>query len=214
MILYMRKEDAVNSVIIGIFVACLILILRATLNIPQLSRILYLPAVLLLLPLLSVGGMFIAGALGKKLRVLAQGARFLLVGGSNTLVDITILNVLTAATQQYAGVWFPMFKGISFLVAVVNSYFWNKYWTFAEQKNGKQNTNQALGQKGKEFAQFVVVSGIGFLLNVATATVVVNVIGPQFDISEKAWGTMGALAGTLVVLTWNFLGYKFIVFRK
>jgi putative flippase GtrA len=93
---------------------------------------------------------------------------------------------------------------------VGNSYVWNKYWTFGAK--GKPNEN--IAQKGKEFMQFLVVSGTGFLINVGSASFVVNAIGPQFGISESTWPTVGALVGTFLVLTWNFLGYKLIVFKR
>jgi len=42
---------------------------------------------------------------------------------------------------------------------------------------------------------------------------VVNIVGPQFGLNAKIWANMGAVAGTLFVMVWNFLGYKFIVFK-
>lgn len=67
---------------------------------------------------------------------------------------------------------------------------------------------------GKEFLQFFVVSCIGFALNVGLATLIVNVLGPQWGVSAKLWANVGALGGTLVGLVWNFLGYKLIVFKN
>src|SRR3989344_9645258 len=151
----------------------------------------------------------IAALLGRKFVTLFQGAKFLLVGGLNTFMDLGVLNLLIAASGITAGIGFSVFKGFSFLIAVANSYLWNKYWTF----RGK-TMEQDFVEQGKEFAQFLVVSGIGFFLNVGSASLVVNFINPQFGLSERAWPTVGALVGTLVVMTWNFLGYKLIVFRK
>jgi hypothetical protein len=42
----------------------------------------------------------------------------------------------------------------------------------------------------------------------------VNIVGPKFGISESTWPTIGALVGTFLVLTWNFIGYKLIVFKR
>lgn len=131
---------------------------------------------------------------------LAQIIKFLTVGVSNTLVDLGILNVLIFVTGTASGLPFTIFKGISFLVAVTNSYFWNKRWTFRSDR--------------KVFSQFFTIAFIGLGLNVGTASFVVNIIGPQFDLQERIWANVGALAGTLAVMTWNFTGYKFIVFKK
>lgn len=134
------------------------------------------------------------------MQILRQIIKFIIVGISNTLVDFLVLNSLIFATNIAAGPAFSIFKAISFGVAVTNSYFWNRRWTFQSNR--------------KVFMQFAAVSSIGLLLNVGTASFVVNVVGAQFGLSEKIWANIGAAFGTLVVMTWNFTGYKFFVFRK
>ena len=133
------------------------------------------------------------------MQVLRQIIKFVLVGGFNTLVDLAVLNALIFLTGVASGTPFIFFKAISFLVAVTNSYFWNRRWTFRSDKH--------------VFIQFLLISTIGLLLNVGTASFLVNILGPQFGLSEKIWANVGAVGGTLVVMTWNFLGYKFVVFK-
>ncbi|HEX9722184.1 MAG TPA: GtrA family protein [Candidatus Paceibacterota bacterium] len=204
------KRDILLATIIGFLIAFLIVAVKLTGNIEKLNTVPYLKFTLVAFPLLSAIGMKIAMALAAKIRVALQEAKFLLVGALNTFLDLAILNILIAATGIATGGGFSVFKGISFLCAVGNSYVWNKYWTFG----AKGETRQGISQKGKEFAQFFVVSGIGFFINVGSASFVVNIIGPQFGISASTWPTVGALVGTFLVLTWNFLGYKLIVFRR
>mgnify|MGYP001572410966 FL=1 len=134
------------------------------------------------------------------MQVLHQITKFVIVGVSNTLVDLAVLNLLIFLTGIASGAGFSFFKAVSFLFAVTNSYFWNRRWTFRSDK--------------QVFTQFFVVSTIGLLLNVGTASFFVNILGPQFGLSETIWANVGAVGGTLVVMTWNFLGYKFVVFRK
>ena len=67
---------------------------------------------------------------------------------------------------------------------------------------------------GREFTQFFIVSAIGFGINVGIASLVVNLIGPRFDITEKIWANIGAIFATFFAMVWNFLGYKFIVFKR
>ena len=205
----MNKNDLLFSAIAGFLAAVFLLVIKHSGNIITIHDIPYLEATLLLFPAFAVLLIRIAALLGRYLPIAFQGAKFLLVGALNTLVDLGILNLLIAATGITAGVGFSIFKGFSFLIAVGNSYLWNKYWTFGEKK-----ITQDFIAQGKEFAQFLIVSGVGFFLNVGTASVVVNFISPQFGLSARAWPTVGALAGTLVVMTWNFIGYKFIVFKK
>jgi len=134
------------------------------------------------------------------MQVLRQIIKFVIVGGFNTLLDFAVLNLLIFATGVASGTPFIFFKAVSFLVAVTNSYFWNRRWTFRSDK--------------PVFIQFLVVSTIGLLLNVGTASFLVNILGPQLGLSEKIWANVGAVGGTLVVMTWNFLGYKFVVFKR
>jgi len=131
--------------------------------------------------------------------IVRQFTKFFLVGTMNTLVDLGILNLLILISGISSGLEYSVFKGISFLVATTNSYFWNKRWTFES------------GQK--KFGQFLIISTIGFVINVGVASFLVNLIGPQAGLTTKVWANVGALAGSAIGLIWNFLGYKFIVFK-
>jgi len=204
------KKDICLAASIGFFIAVCVIIIDHTGNIQRLSDIPFLALSIFVFPILAALALYVALLLKTKIYIALQGTKFLMVGASNTFLDLTVLNVLIALSGITAGVGFSLFKGISFIAAVINSYFWNKHWTFKKKKGVEQN----LAQQGKEFAQFLAVSGIGFLLNVGSASLVVNLIDPRFGISERSWPTVAALVGTLLVLTWNFLGYKLIVFRK
>ncbi len=138
------------------------------------------------------------------LRLLKQGSKFLAVGIVNTLIDFGILNILILLTHIERGAWFSVFKALSFTVAVINSYFMNKFWTF----RAKEATT------AKEFSQFLAVSIVGFFLNVGMASLVVNFVGPKFGVSLTLWANLGALLGTGITFVWNFIGYKFFVFKK
>lgn len=151
----------------------------------------------------AVFALWIASLIGGKIPVVFQFAKFGAIGAMNTLVDLGILNILIFFSGIALGYWYSIFKGISFIVGTTNSYFWNKYWTFG-----------AGGQTSiKEFGQFLAVSVIGFGINVGIASLVVNVMGPIGNISLERWANIGALSATIISLIWNFLGYKFIVFK-
>ncbi len=138
-------------------------------------------------------------------KLFKQILRFAVVGVINTGLDLVVLNVLIAITHQGKnGVYYSVYNGIAFLVALTNSYFMNKHWTFA----GQGTSNKAV-----EVSEFVIVSLIGFVINVAVASAVVNWIPPVFG-ADKLWPSFGALCGTAVGLIWNFIGYKLVVFEK
>jgi putative flippase GtrA len=103
------------------------------------------------------------------------------------------------------GVSFSAFKGISFVMATTAKYFGDKFWAFEKTERAGM---------GKEFSQFFIVTLIGLGLNVGAASLVVNVIGSQFGMSEKLWANVGGIAAAFAVTAWNFIGYKFFVFKK
>ncbi len=156
-------------------------------------------------PILCCLGMMVASALKKRFLIIYQIAKFGLVGALNTFIDFGILNGLILLTSFTTGIHYSLFKGISFLFAAVNSYFWNKHWTFE-----KKDSVFASG----EFIKFLAVTFVGFLLNVGAASLVVNVIGPQYGIGDKVWANIGAFIAVFVGFLWNFIGSKFIVFKK
>jgi putative flippase GtrA len=204
------KGDIIAAAIAGELIAWLFFVM-AKVNAPELPlpeglvKAVTSPWLLAVsFPVLSVAGLWLVSFFARKIKTLYQAARFALVGTLNTFVDFGVLNLLILTTGLAAGAAFAVFKGISFLVAVTNSYFWNKFWTFESGKSHKKG----------EFFQFFAISAIGLVLNVSVAVFVVNVIGPQAGLAEGVWANVGALIATLAVLTWNFAGYKFLVFKK
>ena len=157
----------------------------------------------LLFGILSIFGYFFAELLGKWMTIFRQIGRFAIVGVLNTVLDFAVLNLLITMSGVTGGPMASVFKGVSFIVAVTNSYYWNKYWTFEFQT-----------KVNKELLQFFIISAIGFGFNIGAFSFTVDVIGPIGNITPQTWANIGALSGTLAGLAWNFIGYKFIVFKK
>jgi putative flippase GtrA len=131
--------------------------------------------------------------------------KFAVVGVLNSGVDFGILNALMLVTGHASGAVFLGFKSISVTLGVINSYLWNKYWTFAASKSSDAR---------RELVSFMVVTLIAVAVNVTGADVIVNVIGAPSGISPKLWANIGAISGAGLTLFTNFFGYKFFVFRK
>lgn len=147
----------------------------------------------------------VAWAVGRFVPVLYQFAKFAAVGTLNSFVDIGVLNLETLFLGRIpSDAVFAMFKAISFLIATTNSYFWNKYWTF----------NAGGDPHAAEMAKFYTIAVTGGLLNISVATFV-KTLGSGEGVSLNAWVNLVApLAGIFAALLWNFVGYKFLVFRK
>ena len=145
------------------------------------------------------------------MRLIGQFSRFLVVGLLNTAMDLIVLNAETLLTGVKEGTGYALQKGISFCVAVVSSYFVNKYWTFGAG---------AMANQRSRFCQFLGVSVMGAAINIGTATVVVTHL-KDLAVShlsvhlqaDQLWVNIGALCGTSASFCWNFLGYKHIVFK-
>lgn len=159
-------------------------------------------------------GLAIAHLISKKIAVVWQIGKFGVTGVLNVLVDMGVLSILTFIFRSYFSIdsktailgalsfitFYSVFKSISFIVANINSYLWNKYWTFNRE-----------GGKSTEFIQFFIVSVVGFVINVLVASLVFKSI---VGFSADQAGLIGAAMGSIAGLAWNFLGYKFIVFKK
>jgi len=201
-----KKSDIIASLIIAEADALLLLFILKTIDV-ELPSILdpFLRFLPLILPFLALVYIFVGSFFKEKLSTIFQLFKFTLTGSLNTFIDFAVLNLLMNAFLITSGWYFSFFKIISFSCAAVNSYFWNKFWTF-KKKETKVGT--------KEFSQFYLITGISLLLNVGIASLIVNVIGAQFGLSETLWANVGAFIGVLGAFIWNFLGYKFIVFKK
>ena len=206
----MKKIDLILAAIIGfltgVFFSFILGQIDAGVSGPFLKQLIANSWIFIVIfPILSFLGMSVASVIGQKILIAYQAAKFFLVGILNTLIDIGILNFFISLTDTTKGIFYSIFKAISFLVATTNSYFWNRFWTFEKGKEGTQS---------QEFLKFLLVTIIGFLINVGVASFVVNVIGTQSGISEKIWASVGAIVAAFAAFIWNFLASKFIVFKK
>ena len=218
----MKRNDVFAVLVLGEIASWLVLsVLKGFLKpelYAKLSTILYfgLPVVF---PIACLVFLYISILIAKRIAVISQVAKFVLVGGLNALVDWGVLSFLifTAKNSGISAskvileifsvtiVFYTLFKAISFVFANINSYFWNKLWTFKKQTTKKV---------GKEFLQFFIISLIGFLVNVGIASFIFKFIKPIAGLNNDQWGIIAAAIASLISLAWNFLGYKFVVFKK
>lgn len=214
------KKDLIIALIIGEILAWLILILAKQILPTGLytNFRLFIITLPIYFPILSAVSLYLAYLINKKITFIYQVAKFALIGGLNTLIDWGILALLILTFEQRLQIqssqalvkilfititFYTLYKAISFMVATVNSYLWNKFWTF---------TRKTKEQASKELAQFFVVSIVGFLINVGIASWVFIKILPIGGLNSSQWGILAAVIATATSMIWNFLGYKFIVF--
>jgi len=142
-----------------------------------------------------------------------QFLQFGIIGTFNTLLDLSILGFLSYATGIKMGVGAAVLQAISFAVVSFISFLANKKWTFQE-KAGK------LGQEALKYSQFIVITMGGLAIKSGVVYLVTSFIPPlyiaflNFQFNRTTWLLTASLGATALSLIWNFLGYKFIVFKK
>jgi putative flippase GtrA len=100
--------------------------------------------------------------------VIIQMLRFAAIGSLNTALDFVILNYVTKSFDVSGGVELGALNVISFSAAIIQSYFWNRAWTFAESSGVSvfQNALRLILIGGLGFAAFLsVILGAAYTAN-------------------------------------------------
>ena len=124
---------------------------------------------------------------------LEQAAKFLSVGILNTALDASLYFVLTrwlgfAALETLA-------KAISYGVGILNSFYWNKSWTF------KSDAGTVAA-----FVPFVLANLAALILNAGVMHVCLNALGLH-EIPSLALATGSTFL-------WNFTISKVLIFKR
>ena len=118
-----------------------------------------------------------------------QLAKFGLVGLSGYIVNLAIYAALLGIGPHKAAL-------VSFVVSAANNYWWNRHWTFSDQK----------GHFGHQGLRFFVV---------ALAALAVNQLWLLVFLDWLGWGKIVSQAIAIVLVTpLNFLGNKLWSFRR
>lgn len=145
-----------------------------------------------------------------------QAGKFGIVGVSNTLIDLGVYNLLIFMFGMYT----VYASVISVSLAIINSYIWNKRWTFQDRSKDDIPV---------EFIKFVLFSLVGlaiqagviwmlaenwtksgeFAYSIVEAINLNSIFSEAFVIANwaKVWG-IG------LALIWNFTAYKMWTFKK
>lgn len=124
---------------------------------------------------------------------LEQAAKFLSVDILNTALDASLYLVLTRwlgfSTLQ------TLAKGISYGVGILNSFYWNRSWTFRSDA-GTVAT----------FVPFTLANLAALAINAGVMHICLNVLGLHEILSLAL--------STGITLSWNFTVSKFLIFKK
>jgi putative flippase GtrA len=133
-----------------------------------------------------------------------QIGRFGIVGVSNTLIDFGILNLLILWLRVSGGWPLLLCNAAGFAGASVNSYLLNRKWTFEEE--GEATSGQYL---------FFLTFALGGL---AINSLVLYLLTGLVPIGGAAHPILMVNAAKVIAtgagMTWNFLTFRFLVFRR
>jgi putative flippase GtrA len=118
-----------------------------------------------------------------------QLAKFCVVGGIGYVINLAVYTVLL-----HQGLHYLVAATCSFLVAVTNNYFVNRYWTFHDRRH------------------HVGVQGLQFLV-VSAASLGANLLVLHVLILLGAGKLVGQAIAIIVVTPLNFLGNRLWSFR-
>lgn len=121
-----------------------------------------------------------------------QFVKFAIVGVISTLIDWGAFYLF----NHFLGVFYLIAKILSFILAVINSYLWNRSWTFRSQNKDKI----------EEFGKFIVVSLVGLGIN----TLIFYLAAGRLHLTY----ILSLIIATAITLVWNFLANKSWVFKK
>lgn len=119
-----------------------------------------------------------------------QKIRYLFVGCLNTGLNYTIYFTLNTL-----GVWYILSNTAGFIVSILNSYFWNKYFVFKERKKSLN-----------EIAKFLFVYLIQYFMGILFLMLFVEKMG----INKNIAGIISIFFLTLI----SYLGHKNFTFKS
>jgi putative flippase GtrA len=161
-----------------------------------------------------------AGRYGINPKEAERFAKFLLVGTLGFIIDfgtltflIEIVNLPSLIEENTP---FSLFVGvilantISFSLAVLSNFTFNRYWTYPESRTKKKRV---------QLPQFTLVSVIGLLINNAIFALTLLFLGrlsPQFNVLTFTIDTYipAKMLATIVVLFWNFFVNRYWTYQN
>jgi putative flippase GtrA len=132
--------------------------------------------------------------------------KFAIVGAFGFVVDLTVMNIMKRLFESIGlGVgWnvsmepyqmqLAVANTISFSVAVLSNFTWNRLWTFPESRDRPV---------GSQLVQFAVVNVLGWGINTVLLLVMDQYVF-QLVVSGRLSYNLAKAFATIVVLFWNF----------
>ena len=131
-------------------------------------------------------------------------AQFSLVGGSNALVDLGVLNLLLLIWPTRSPEILVVFNVVALVFTNANSYLWNTLWTF------RHRARHDARQVGLFTAQGLLNVAVGGLV----LWLIARLLVAYTTLSPMIGGNVAKVVSMVVASTLSFMFLRFFVFRK
>lgn len=129
--------------------------------------------------------------------------KFIVVGAMNAVVDLGVLNGLLLVSPTKSTPLLFIYNTIAVVCAILNSYFWNRRWTFADSSDG------SLRERGLFIAQAIVNIGINDIIVVWLSSYLVFSRSMPFFVSSNASKGLAMFLSSSI----SYVFMRLLVFR-
>ena len=132
-------------------------------------------------------------------------SKFTVVGLSNAVVDLGILNLFLWLASTRDPSLLALYNGVALVLANVNSYFWNTRWTFRGRAKRRDRRQRVLFTLQALF-NICVSNGLFFLL--------VRPVLVYTEVPAYLAGNVAKLVSIAVASTLSFFLMRYLVFSR
>ena len=127
-----------------------------------------------------------------------QFVKFVLVGSSTTVIYLGLLFILLHDPFGVR-IIYPIAVTLAFVPATLNSYFFNRRWTFRAGRH-----------RNEMLAKFFTIQSTSFVVNLTVVAFLIEQMG--FETQNQKF--IAAVIGNGFIVATNFIGNKFWTFRR
>lgn len=132
-----------------------------------------------------------------------QVTKFIAVGVLNVAIDFGVLNLISLTTGIVAGAGVGGINVFGFVLALSNSYVWNKWWVFRGAER----------PWGGEAVRFIAVN-VSALIFVSVSLALITRVTPPLGLRPAEWENVVKAMLTVLAAAGTFSGLKFLVFKQ
>ncbi len=139
------------------------------------------------------------------MKTFGQLWRVVIVNSTSAAVDFGTLFLLSWATGITRGDPIILLNATAFTAGTLVSYRFNKYWSFNDHSQFDHH---------RKFTLFLLVAITAVIVNTLIVRLISTEVHPLFSLSDRQWLLIAKLIASGFSFTVNFIGYKFVVFKK